>query len=177
METEALNELAARTRGDTRGATATVSLEITMGKVARELAWHRKRLVERNAAIHDIPIPAVQFPLNAGNTTIPPNSVLLGPEDGQVWDVRRLAVTGLTGVQVVSAYLEINNPAAGNPQNFLWTFSAAGTTPGPSWNPAGGLLMHSPAQIILVGTSLTVAPILSGMAIQIMEPYLADYLI
>jgi len=176
METDALSQVVAQTRGQTGGAGVQVSLEASLGKIAKQLAWQNQRVLERNRAIHDIPIPAVQFPLVGGNTTVPPNAVLLGPEDGQVWDVRRLAVAGLTGTQVVSLYAEVNNPAAGNPQNFLWTFSAPGTSPGPSWNPSGGLLMHSPAQLLLVGTGLTVAPILAGMAIQVMEPYLADYL-
>jgi hypothetical protein len=176
METAALAEVVGRTRGDT-GAAAGMTLEISLGQIARHMKWQRERILKANSYVHDIPIPAVQFPLNAGATTLPPNTSLLGPEDGQVWDVRRVTVQGLSSTQTVDLFMELNSPNAGNPQNYVFTFSAKGTTPGPTWTPSGGLIVHSPGQLILVGSGLTVPPVLSGMVIQVADPYLADYLI
>jgi hypothetical protein len=79
VETPALAELSLRVNGDARRATA------------------RRERDDRdlNRAIQTIILPAVQFPVAAGVLSDPVQTNLLGPEDGQVWDVRRLTVSGL----------------------------------------------------------------------------------
>ncbi len=167
----ALDELAARARGAQVQAGA--SLEVLIGRLAASMSRREDRDRELNRAVQPIAIPAVQFPLNAGVTTVPTQASLLGPEDGQVWDVRRVTVQGLTGVQVVTLYKEVNSGAVGNPQNLLQVFTATA----PTWSPSGGLILRSPDALLLVGSALTVAPVLSGEAVAVEARWLSRYLL
>lgn len=177
METTSLNEVARRTRGDGTGIAGGASLEVVLGKIFGHMQRQERDSRDLDRAVQTINIPAVQFPLSGDAVTNPPATMLLGPEDGYAWDLRRITVQGLTAAQVVSLFKEVNNPRSGNPQNFLWTFSAPGTSPGPTWNPGGGLVLRAQEQLLLTGTGLTAAPVLSGEGTQVAMPWLSRYLL
>src|SRR5215471_9236682 len=109
METPALAELSLRVNGSTRRPNG--------ARVAEGL--RRQRELQR--AIHAIPFPSVTFPVVAGALTIPVHADdLLGPEDGQLWDVRRVTLAGWTTADAainVNLFKETQTPGAGNPQN------------------------------------------------------------
>lgn len=274
METPALAELSLRVNGSSRARHTSAALR------------HRDKL----RAVHGVLIPAVQFPVNAGLVANQPVNVLLGPEDGQVWDVRRVSVAGLaaaapagqssansgsvtspgaaatitslalpagtysvqwtvvlsgtlgagdtnnlqltngaaqvapslnagaagtyvqqTATVVVPAggatvavksiaaataggvyaaqltaspqasagdavklYRELTTPATGNPQNFLHKFTEAA----PDWAPGGGLLMHSPEQLLLQGAGIAAASlVLNAEGVGFEAAWEADYLL
>ena len=81
----------------------------------------------------------------------------------------------------VSLYREISSgPAAtaGNPENFLYTFSAAGQGSEPTWNPGGGLMLRSPDTLLLVGTNLAASSVtISLEGIQVEHRWLWKYLL
>jgi hypothetical protein len=66
----------------------------------------------------------------------------------------------------VSLFKEVQGaPSAGNPQNYLWTFTAPGSSPGPTWTPSGGCVLRSPETLLLTGSNLaTSSVIISGEA-------------
>ena len=296
MDSPALAELQRRVaRPPGAGVAASLSLEAVLGR----LAWSMERAAadeqEIQRAIQPVVLPAVRLAVTAGVLGTDPAMGLLGPEDGQAWDVRRLTVAGLTvaggtpqfaegtvtspgsavtiasipiaslipgtytinwsvelagtlaavdsnnfrlqgaglpggiisdnpavaGVypqppfewtfstpfltpltiksiaagtvgaiysasmsltpvasDEVSLYREIGGAGGGNPENLLWTFTPPGTSPGPTWNPGGGLIMRSPESLLLAGTSLAAAAVvISGEAVAVETPWLSRYLL
>jgi hypothetical protein len=117
----------------------------------------------------------------SSNLTVPVNSILLGPEDGQVWDIRRVSLFGWTTADAaisVRLWRELNSPNVGNPQNHLKKFndSAPGNE---TWSPGGGLVLHSPDALLLTGgpftTTTGITLNLEGVALA--AEYEAEYLI
>lgn len=179
MESPALREMTERVRGGGIAAVAGLTVEAALGKIAHHLDRQEQEQRRMDRDVQPILIPAVSFPVSGGVLSDPVVTSLLGPEDGYAWDVRRITVSGLTGALTVSLWREINTPTAGNPENFLWTFSAPGTSPGPTWNPGGGLILRSPEAILLTGTGLTglSSVVLNGEGVQIAMPWLSRYVL
>lgn len=179
MEQRGLDDLVRKVNGG--GPAATISLEVALGHIARHYASEGKRTRERNRAVRAIPFAAVQFPVVSSNLVVPVNVSLLGPEDGQVWDVRRITLAGWTAADAavnVNAWRETNTPTAGNPQNRLKKFND--NAPGnETWSPGGGLVLHSPDTILLTGGPFTTTTsiILNIEGVQIEAEYEAEYLI
>lgn len=115
METSALDQLTRQVTGP-RGLR--VSAELTIGRMAAAVVADAQRKREFAASMRAIPFPAATFPVVAGVlTTPPPATVLLGPEDGQVWDVRRVSLAGLTAAAPAGASTTVSgqqtSPGAG----------------------------------------------------------------
>jgi|SRR5215472_8435183 len=131
-------------------------------KVARAQAEERSRSLRMQRAIHAMPLGSVEFLVASGSLVVPTAASLLGPEDGQVWDVRRITLAGWGTADAainVNLFSELNmsQPSAqGNPQNRLRKFndSAPGNE---TWAPGGGLVMHSPESLLITGTGFTAA--------------------
>lgn len=180
MEQRGLNELAARV-GQQGGPAATLSLEVAIGHLARQASAQHKRIQEINRGVRSIPFAAVLFPVVSSNLTVPVNSVLLGPEDGQVWDVRRVTLAGWTNADAavnVNLWREVNSPAAGNLQNRLRKFND--NAPGnETWSPGGGLVLHSPDALLLTGGPFTTTTgiVLNLEGVAFAAPLEAEYLI
>lgn len=295
VDSPALAELTQRVRGAGAGAGASLSVEASLGRIARRMEQQAADERECQRAIQPVILPAVRLLTSAAGTLLSdPALSLLGPEDGQAWDVRRLTVNGLvaaiageavggqgqvtspgsnvaiatiaaanitpgtylinwtvslggtpsatdidnfrlkigttnlftssnpgavgefpqaqfgpvllTGAQNVTVnsvaagtvgaiyaadislipvagdqvtlYREIGGAGGGNPENALWTFTPPGSSPGPTWNPGGGLILRSPEGLLLAGTGLAAASVtLSGEAIAVETPWLWKYLL
>lgn len=286
MQTPALDELASRVAGPGIHA----SLDVNLGRAVAVIGREHERRRQFLADMHSIPFPAVTFPVVGGVLTVPTMASLLGPEDGQVWDVRRISVAGLTAAgaagassttsgQVTSAgaaatitsqalaagtylvqwtvalsgtlgagdannlqltngatqvatslnagaagtyvqqqatvvipaggatlavksiaastvggvyaaqltaapqatlgdscklYREMNNPTAGNLQNYLHKFTEASA----DWEPGGGVILHSPDTLILAGSGLSASGVVMNLeGVQFAARYEADYLL
>lgn len=115
METPALNDLSARVRGG-GGVKGAFSLELVMGQLSKRLAAEADREREMQRAVQTVLLPAVQYTVTGGAPVVPQQSGLMGPEDGQVWDVRRLTVAGLSPAATQSAGVaaggNVTNPGA-----------------------------------------------------------------
>lgn len=176
MQTQALDEL---TRRVAPGVHAT--LDVNLGQAVATIAGEHNRRRQFLADMHAINFPAVLFPVTAGALTVPVQSALLGPEEGQVWDVRRVTLAGWTTADAainVNLFREVNSPTAGNPQNRLRKFNDS--APGNEvWSPGGGLVLHSPDALLIVGSGFTTTTgiylTLEGVAFA--AKYEADYLI
>lgn len=141
----------------------------------------QERSAQMQRGIHAVNLTSVQFPVVSGALTIPTATVLLGPEDGQVWDVRRVTLAGWSTADAainVNMWreLSINQPTAqGNPQNRLAKFNDS--APGNErWAPGGGLILHSPDAVLITGSGFTTTTgiwvTLEGVALeQKLEPY------
>lgn len=157
METAALAEVVSRTRDD-NGAAAGATLEISLGQIARHMARQAQQERDLNRAIRAIPMPPVLFPVVTGALTQPPTVISqLGPEDGQVWDIRRVTLAGWTTADAavnVNLFRELLSTLSGQPQNRLRKFndSAPGNE---TWSPGGGLILHSPDGLLITGTGFT----------------------
>lgn len=296
VDSPALADLTRRVNGAVAGAAASLTVEASLGRIARRMDREAADERDLQRAVQPVVLPAVRLLVAAGVLGTDPALSLLGPEDGQAWDVRRLTVAGLIGpsgtqqqasgsvtspaagatiasigaavlvpgvylvqwaveldgtaptavdlnnfriqgpgqfpqltsindaaigrypqpsfqgtifqnpgspVKViavatgtvgtiysaqisltpvagdfVSLYREIGGAGGGNAENLLWTFTAAGTSPGPTWNPGGGLIMRSPEGLLLSGTGLAAASVtLSGEAVAVETPWLSRYLL
>lgn len=293
MDSPALADLTARVRGAGAGAAASLTLEACLGRIARRMDREAADERDMQRAVQPVILPAVRLVVAAGVLGSDPALSLLGPEDGQAWDIRRLTVAGLvagggaaaaaqgqanapaagatiatlaaasivpgtylinwsvnlsgtlaaadvdnfklksasvalitssnpdvagefpqvqfgpirldgtTNVSVaavgaatagsiygadlslvpvpsdqVSLYREVAGAGGGNPENLLWTFTPPGTSPGPTWNPGGGLIMRSPEGLLLAGTGVAAAAVtLSGEAVAVETPWLPRYLL
>jgi hypothetical protein len=179
MEHRGLNEVVSRVNGG--GPAATVSLEVALGHIARGHVAQARRAQEINRGVRAIVFPAVLFPVVSSNLTVPVNSVLLGPEDGQVWDVRRVTLAGWTAADAainVNLWREVNSPSSGNPQNRLRKFND--NAPGnETWSPGGGLVLHSPDALLITGGpfTTTTAITLNIEGVAIAAELEAEYLI
>jgi len=181
MLSPALDDLTARLTGPPAGAVATLDIHASLGKIARHLEHEDRRRRDFLRAVRGINFPAVTFPVVSGALTVTPNAVLLGPEDGQVWDIRRVTLAGWTTADAainVNLFREQNTPTAGNLQNRLKKFndSAPGNE---TWNPGGGLLLHSPDSLLVTGSGFTTttAVIVTLEGVQVQADYEAEYLI
>jgi hypothetical protein len=178
VETDALNQLTRQVNG--RGGVR-VSAEVSIGHMAAIVRADAQRKREFLASMRAIPFPAVLFPVSAGNLVTPVNSSLLGPEDGQVWDVRRVTLSGWTTADAalsVNLFREQNTPTTGNPQNRLRKFND--NAPGnETWSPGGGLVLHAPDALLITGGSFTTTTgiFLNLEGVQFAAEYEADYLI
>lgn len=293
MRQPALDGLSARFSAAAGPAAADLSLTAVLGRIARGMDEAEKRNAKMQRAVQTILLPAVQLNVASGTLTgAVPTWSLLGPEDGQVWDVRRLTVAGLVGpagtpisaqgtqtapgantqIAIIAAasitpgtytiswtcslsgtpgagevdnfqlrlgsttlenssnpgavgeypqaafgpvYLSGANAVAvrnsgagtagavyavnititpvssgdvvnlfrevgstGNPENYVQSFSAPGTSPGPTWTPGGGLVLRSPESLFLSGTGLAAPTVtISGEAVAVADDWLAQYLL
>lgn len=155
-----------------------------VSKTAQTVAYLADRERKRQRSIHAQPLASVPFPVSSGALQIPTAVSLLGPEDGQVWDIRLVTLAGWT---TADAAILVNlfgesalglTSSQGNPQNRLAKFNDS--TPGSErWSPSGGLLLHSPDQLLITGTGFTTTTAITlnlrGVAMeQWVEP---DYLL
>ena len=180
--TTSLDEVVERTRGQRGlGAVAGATLEVTLGRLARALARQAEDEQAMQMAIQPIPFPPVLFPVAATALTTPTSATLLGPEDGQVWDIRRVTLAGWTTADAainVNLYRELNSPNVGNPENRLRKFndSAPGNE---TWSPGGGLILKSPDGLLITGSGFTTTTgiylVLEG--IQVDQRWLPRYLL
>lgn len=136
------------------------TLRETVSKTAQTVAWLAERERRRQRSIHALPLPSVQFPVVSGALTQPTSVSLLGPEDGQVWDIRAVCVAGWSTadaaitVQLFAESALGITASQGNPQNRLAKFNDS--APGNErWSPSGGLLLHAPDQLLLIGSGFT----------------------
>lgn len=155
-----------------------------VSKNAQTVAALLDRDRRRQRSIHAQPLASVPFPVASGVLQTPTAVSLLGPEDGQVWDIRLVTLAGWT---TADAAIMVNlfgesalglTASQGNPQNRLAKFNdaAAGTE---RWTPSGGLLLHSPDQLVITGSGFTTTTVITlnirGVAMeQWVEP---DYLL
>lgn len=163
MPTTDLDDLTSRVRGQrTRvGAAAELSLAAVIGRLGEALdKWERRQAAEdeMNRACHSAQLPANHFTVTGGVVNQSGLSVTLGPEDGQVWDVRRITLQGILVAETVQLYREIPQgpTAAGQVGDLLFTFGngLAGNPPN-TWSPGGGLILHSPDQLTLAKGTLS----------------------
>ena len=124
----------------------TVDASFAASIAQAEHAAHRQRsfaeVQQELRGVRGQLFPAVQFPVVAGAVTVPTSVVLLGPEDGQVWDVRRISIAGLTAATGL--------PTGGNQQGSV-TSPAALTNISGNITPSAGTWVLN-WQIMLGGT-------------------------
>src|SRR5215475_10009124 len=94
MSQNGMDEVVARARG--ARADAAVALEVSLGRLVKRLADREDRAVQLQRAVNPLNMPAVQVPVVAGALQTGANAVLTGPEDGQIWDIRRVTLAGGT---------------------------------------------------------------------------------
>lgn len=111
---------------------------------------------------------------NAANLTIRSNAAGTA---GAIYSAE-MTLTPVPGDEV-SLYREIGGAGGGNPENFLHTFTAAPSGPGPSLRPGGkGLVLRAPEQLLLAGSNLAAsAVILSAEGIAVESRWLPRYLL
>ena len=145
-----------------------------LAQTARHAEAEAARQEALTRAVQPVLVPAVQFTITANQVVGTVQQSQLGPEDGQVWDVRRVSLFGLGTSDQIGVYRQAAG-AAGQPQNFLQVLTATA----PTWNPSGGLLLRAPDQLALAAYSATLAATgvtLNCEAIAVDARYLAGYL-
>jgi len=145
-----------------------------LAQTARHAEAQQAHQEALNRAVQPVLVPAVQFTITANQIVQTVQQSQLGPEDGQVWDVRRVSLFGLTGTDQIGVYRQAAG-TTGQPQNFLQVL----TVTAPTWAPSGGLLLRSPDQIALAAYSASLAATgvtLNCEAIAVDARYLAGYL-
>jgi hypothetical protein len=178
MEQRGLNDLVERVNGR-GGPAAAMSVEVAIGHMGQYFRDKSRREREFLRAVRSIPLAAVVFPVVSSNLTVPVNQILLGPEDGQTWDVRRVSLFGWTAADAavtVRLWRELNSPTAGNPQNHLKKFNDQGNE---TWSPGGGVYLHSPDGLLLTGGPFTTTTsiVMNIEGVQVQADYEAEYLI
>lgn len=138
-------------------------LTVRVGQLADALTAEHRRRAELSAAIYPFEIPVTS--LAASGTLDQP--VHFGPRDGYAWDLRRLTAASFTA-GTVAVY---RNQAAD--ANQLFTFTSAGTW----WIASGQVILRSTERLVLVAAGITGSVTVSGSAIMVAEPWLAEYLL
>ena len=123
MQTPGLDELSRRVAGPGIHA----SLDVNLGQAVAAIGREHDRRRQFLADMHSIPFPAVTFPVVGGALTVPPTAVLLGPEDGQVWDIRRVSLAGLTAAAPAGASTTVSGQQTS--PGAAATIAATGTLP------------------------------------------------
>lgn len=145
------------------GADVTASLSVQLGQLANALSYEQSRRRELQAAIYPFEMAATS---EAASGTID-QPMHLGPRDGYAWDLRRLTAASFTA-GTVAVY---RNQAAD--ANQLFTFTSAGTW----WIASGQVILRSTERLVLVAAGITGSVTVSGSAIMVAEPWLAEYLL
>jgi hypothetical protein len=180
VDSPSLAELQRRvTAGGGAGVAASLSAEAVLGRMSRWLDRQAADDREFRRAVAPVLIPSVLFPVSGAVVTVPPQAAaLLGPEDGQVWDVRRISLAGWTGADNAIGIDLFREVGSGMLENFLQRFS--GAVGNKTWAPGGGLILRSPESLSLgnSGTFTTTTGImLTGEAIQVQADWLWKYLL
>lgn len=154
-----------------------------------EIRLHLGRMNERedakaqerrmlNQYIYPVDIPAMTGNTGTAATVTLGNSELTGPRRGNVWDIRRVTITGLASNDVLSLYrVSSVSSASAVPQNLVTTFSNANPAP---YAPGLGALLLRPNQCLMAyGTSLTTNEQITMTAdgVNVAEPWLGAYLL
>lgn len=181
MQTPGLDEVTRRVNGGGASAGIRLTAEVALDRIARHMTAERAHRRDFLRAVHAINFPPVLFPVVAGALVTPTQISQLGPEDGYLWDVRRVTLAGWSTADAainVNLFREMNSPTAGNPQNRLRKFndSAPGNE---TWGPGGGLILHAPDAVLLAasGFTTTTGIYLTVEGVQIDDDYEAEYLI
>lgn len=130
VDSPALAELSARVRGAGAGAAAGLTVEASLSRIARRMEQQAADERECQRAVQPVLLPALRMIVTGGVPVQDPAQSLLGPEDGQVWDVRRLTVDGLVGSSGGTAQAaegSVTSPAA---NATIAQITAANLTPG-----------------------------------------------
>ena len=157
-------------------------VEASLGTVAAELQRQRRDRDELNQAIYPVEIPVKSGIVPASGTLTIADPELLGPENGIVWDVRRVTVVGLATNEVVNLYRgSIGSSADAVANNKITQITNQGTNAKDGiYSPGlGACLLRGNQVLTIQGTGLTSTEVITVTwdAISIPEKWLGAYLL
>lgn len=150
------------------GLEAEASLSIQIGRLAGAIERQRQadgqRLIDRSHAIFPWELNPISAP---GNGTIDQPS-LLSPNDGYMWDLRRLTAASFTAGTVT-----VSRQGAGVDATILFVFTSAG-----SWFPgSGNVMLNGNDRLVFAAAGIVGTVTISGSVINIRQDYIGDYLL
>ena len=182
-----MTQIADRFRGDGPGAEAAVqvSLEARLGRLVGLLERRERRDQILAQAVAPVDIPPLDFTVTAGVAKLKAHRAApseQSPQEGFIWFVQRLSLSGLNAGDLVNLYRTAAQVTAQN-MNAVHLFtgpaSVAAGNGVADWEPGSmGLIMRPDDAfwIASAGTLVASEIILTGQAIQVAAPFLAEYL-
>ena len=165
---------------------ASVGLEVQIGRLAAALERQQRHDQFLAQSVAPVDIPPLDFSVTAGHPKLKAHRASASdqsPQEGFVWFVQRLSLAGLNAGDLVNLYRTASQVTAQN-MNAIHLFTGpANVTAGngvADWEPGSmGLIMRPDDSfwIASAGTLAATEIILSGQAIQVAVPFLAEYLL
>ena len=157
-------------------------VEASLGTIGTELQRQRRDRDELNQAIYPVEIPPATGTVPASGTLTIANPELFGPENGIVWDVRRVTVVGLAANEVVNLYrgaTGTSNDAQPNNKIAQITNQTTNAKDGTYSPGLGACLLRGNQVLTIQGTGLTNGEIITVTwdAISVPAKWLGAYLL
>jgi hypothetical protein len=185
-------ELARRMSGPQQGAelTAGVTLEARLGQLVEMLTRREQRAngrAQREAqSVVPIDLPPVDYTVTGGqpkHKAYRAGSTDASAQEGYYWFVQRLSLAGMSAGDVVNLHRPVSSTVIATMTAVHTFLCPAGVAAGlgvADWEPGSmGLIMRPDDSFFLqsAGTLTATELILTGQAIQVAAPYLAEYLL
>ena len=175
-----------RTAGQAAGAELSLTLEARLGQLEREAERRRSRDNRLAQAVAPIDIGPLDFAITGGVAKFKTHRATaadMSPQEGSVWFVQRLSLSGLNAGDLVNLYRTAAQVTAQN-MNAIHLFTgpaSVGAGNGVAdWEPGSMGLIMRPDDSFWVASAGTLAAteiILTGQAVQVAVPFLAEYLL
>jgi hypothetical protein len=181
-------QIASQFRADGPAAEVGVSLglEARIGQLVGLLERRERRAQHEAQGCAPIDIGPLDFAISGGVAKFKTHRAAasdMSPQEGYVWFVQRLSLSGLNAGDLVNLYRTAAQATAQN-MNAIHTFvgpaSVAAGLGVADWEPGSlGLIMRPDDSfwIASAGTLVATEIILTGQAIQVAAPFLAEYLL
>ena len=165
---------------------ASVDLDARIGRLIGLLERQQRHDQLLAQAAAPIDIPPLDFTVSGGVAKLKTHRASvadMSPQEGYIWFVQRLTLAGLNAGDLVNVYRTVSQVTAQN-MNLIHLFTGpTGVSAGlgvADWEPGSmGLIMRTDDSfwIASAGTLAASEIILSGQAIQVAVPFLAEYLL
>lgn len=175
-----------RTAGQAAGVELSATLEARLGQLIGHLEQRRKRENVLAQAVAPVDIGPLDFTVTGGAAKFKAHRATaadMSPQEGYVWFVQRLSLSGMNAGDLVNLYRTAAQVTAQN-MNAIHLFTGpASVTAGngvADWEPGSMGLIMRPDDAFWVASAGTLAAteiILTGQAIQVAVPFLAEYLL
>lgn len=175
-----------RQDGQAPGAELSLTLEARLGQLERQMEQKRRRDSVLAQAVAPVDIGPLDFAISGGVAKFKTHRATgadMSPQEGYVWFVQRLSLAGMNAGDLVNLYRTASQVTAQN-MNLIHLFTGpASVSAGlgvADWEPGSmGLIMRPDDSfwIASAGTLAATEIILTGQAIQVAVPFLAEYLL
>ena len=175
-----------RTAGQAAGAELSVTLEARLGQLVAQLEQRRRRENVLAQAVAPVDIGPLDFAVTGGVAKFKTHRATaadMSPQEGYVWFVQRLSLAGMNAGDLVNLYRTASQVTAQN-MNLIHLFTGPASVGAglgvADWEPGSlGLVMRPDDSfwIASAGTLVASEIILTGQAIQVAVPFLAEYLL